>query len=190
MSNITKADYQLLKDEIRTEFTDFSIKKKRDSTLMNVINVALRIITLNQMKTFMTGFITTIGNTVYVPDSWKDRTVTSKWITLSHERVHMEQAKRHGRFLFSLLYLLVLPCVFAFYRTKFEKEAYEVSLRCILQAYGPKRLLSPAIKENMVKHFTTAQYFWMWIRKSDIEEWYDSTVLRLLDEEGYDENGD
>lgn len=189
MSTISDADYQLLIDELETEFPDFEIRKKSDSRLMKAIDIALRVITLNQMKTFMTSFITTIGNTVYVTDSWDKRNITAKWITLSHERVHMEQAREYGRIRFSLLYLLVLPCLFAFYRTRFEKEAYEVSLRCIVQAYGPKPVLDPNTKERFVEHFTTAQYFWMWVRRSDIEGWYDEAVARILDEEGYDSDG-
>jgi hypothetical protein len=184
MGTGTKTDYQVLKDEIITEFPDFKIKKKSDSTLMKVLDVLLRIITFNQMKSFMTGFITTIGNTVYVNEAWDDRSVTSKWITLSHERVHMEQSRDYGRVWFSILYLLVLPTVFAFYRTKFEKEAYEV-----LQAYGPDELLHPRTRERMVQHFTSSQYFWMWVKGSDIEEWYDETVAKIFEEEGLDEDG-
>lgn len=186
MGQIDEADYGLLLDELVTEFPEFEIKKKRDSTLMKVLNVLLRIITFNQMKTFLNGFITTIGTTVYVPDSWDSRSDVSKWVTLSHERVHMVQAKKYGRFLFSFLYLLCLPCLFAFYRTKFEKEGYETSLKCMVQAFGPGSVLDPNYREKIISHFTTAKYFWMWVRRSDIEEWYDNAVATILEEEGFE----
>ncbi len=180
-----------LERETRKEFPEFRIVPKAGNRFMRTLDVLLKIITFGQMKWFMPNFTTTIGYTIYTPERWGSMSELSRMIIIRHERIHMRQSKRYGRVLFSLMYLLwPIPIRRAYGRRKLEKEAYEVSLRCILQAYGPKRLLSPAIKENMVKHFTTAQYFWMWIRKSDIEEWYDSTVLRLLDEEGYDENGD
>lgn len=185
-SNITGDDYMLLMDEISMDFPDFEVIKKSDSTLMKAINIALRIITFNQMKTFMTSFTTTLGNTVYVPESWDIRDITSRWITLSHERVHMEQAKKYGRLWFSILYMLCLPALFAFYRTKFEKEAYEVSLRCQYQAYGPASFTDSS-KGHVVDHFTTGQYLWMWILSSGIEEWYDEVVLRIHEEDDHDD---
>jgi len=187
MAHITKnGEYQLLLDEIATEFDDFKIIKKSDSKLMKVINVLLRVITFNQIKTFMTSFTTTLGNVIYVPTKWEGSSLTARWLILNHERVHMQQAKKYGRFLFSVLYLLVLPGLFAFYRTKFEKEAYEASLRCQLYIYGPESLTNEHNKKHMVDHFTTHQYFWMWINRSSIEQWYDETVNKILEYEGYE----
>lgn len=176
-------EYQLLLDEIATEFSDFEIIQKSESKLMKTIDVLLRIITFNQMKTFMVHFVTTMGNKVYVPSSWSNWSTTAKWILLNHERVHMRQAKKYGRFLFSFMYLLVpVPLLFAYCRMKFEQEAYTVSLECQHEAFGAEALLNPEDKEWMIKHFTTGQYFWMWVYRPTIEKWYDKTVKRIIQE--------
>lgn len=176
---MTKEEYQKILDETKKEFSDFEILPKNKSVLMKFIDAALKIITFGQMKNFMTGFITTMGNKVYVPDAWDNSTLTSKSEIIRHERVHMRQAKKYGRFLFSLLYLVVpFPTVFAHFRKKFEQEAYEESLKALYEYHGEK-IFTPNLKEGMLAHFTTAQYFWMWPWKKDLEKWYDSSVERI-----------
>ena len=118
--------------ETKLEFPDFEIIEKKDSTLMKVIDVCLKVITLGQMNKFMTGFITTLGQKVYVTDSWKQGSLIRQTEILRHERIHMRQAKKYGRFLFSFLYLMVpLPAGLAYFRKKFEQEAYEESMRAL-----------------------------------------------------------
>ena len=175
-----KENYKNLLVEIKSEFSDFEIVEKEKSVLMKFIDAALKIITFGQMKFFMTNFITTIGNKVYVPGSWEDATATSKAEIIRHERVHMRQAKKYGRFLFSVLYLLVpLPSGLAYFRKKFEQEAYEESLRALYEYHGEKAF-TPALKERMIAHFTTAQYFWMWPFRKSVEAWYDEAVKKIL----------
>lgn len=175
--------YQDFIKEIKSEFPDFVVIPKNESKLMKVIDIALRIITFNQMKLFMTGFITTMGNKVYVPASWTQLDVRSQIEVLRHERVHMRQAKRYGRFLFSLLYLaLPFPIGVAYFRKKFEQEAYEESLRVKYEYYG-KKAFTPKLKESTLAHFTTAQYFWMWPWRKDLEKWYDEAVKKAMKKE-------
>lgn len=177
----TEADYARLQAETLEEFPDFKVVNKSGSWLMKAIDVSLKVITFGQMKQFMTGFITTLGSTVYVPDGWDDKPVESRLGVLRHERVHMRQAKRHGRFLFSLMYVLLpLPTVFAHFRKKFEQEAYEESLRALQEYYGDSVLKNPGIRSAMIDHFTSAEYFWTWPWKKSIAKWYDDTVARLL----------
>ena len=168
--------YDKLLEEVNEEFPDFKILKKSESSLMKTIGKLLKIISFGKMTTFMDSFITTIGTTVYVPDSWDARSVSSKAITMRHERVHMRQARDFGRIAFSLLYLfLPVPLIFAYFRMKFEKEAYEESLKAAYEYYGTK-LFTQALKDDIVQHFTSAEYMWMWPWKKSIEEWYDSVV--------------
>lgn len=177
----TEQDYGVLQDEVKAEFSDFRVLNKSDSWLMKTIDIALKVITFGQMKKFMTGFITTMGSTVYVPDGWSSKPVESRMGVLRHERVHMRQARRHGRFLFSAMYLLLpLPAVFASCRRKFEQEAYEESLRALQEYYGDAVLKNPGIRTAMIEHFTSAEYFWTWPWKKSIGQWYDDTVARLL----------
>lgn len=173
---MTKEEYEKILFDVKSEFSSFEILPKNKSVLMKVIDAALRIITFGQMKNFMTRFITVIGNKVYVPDSWEDNTLTSKAEIIRHERVHMRQSKKYGRFLFSFLYLVVpFPIGIAYFRKKFEQEAYEESLKALYEYHGEK-IFTPRLKEGMLAHFTTAQYFWMWPWRKDLEKWYDAAV--------------
>jgi len=171
--------FEALVTEVKEEFPNFYIEKKSDSTVMKFIDGFLKTVTLGNMNLFMTSFITTLGTTVYVPDGWNKWSVASRLEILRHERVHMRQAKKYGRILFSLAYLLFpLPFGCAYFRTKFEKEAYEESLRALYEYHGPD-VFSVELKNSFVRHFTTSEYLWMWPWKSSIETWYDSTVEKI-----------
>lgn len=165
--------------EIAKEFPNFKIRLKSQSWLMKTINVLLLILTFGRQKTFMTSFVTTLGSTVYVPDSWSSWNPTAQCITLRHERVHMRQSRKYGWLLFSLLYLFCwLPLWRAKWRTKFEMEAYEESMRSLLDYGGdPSNFV---YKAKMIRHFTSAEYGWMWTKEKDIEDWFDRTLSRLL----------
>jgi len=150
---------------------------------MKLIDSFLRVASLGKTKNFMTNFVTTIGSTVYVTEDWDILSSSTKAITLRHERVHMRQSKRLGRFLFSFLYLFApVPILFAYYRTKFEKEAYEESLKAYFEYYGSK-FFTPALKENVIHHFSSSEYLWMWINNRSIEEWYDNVVKEITKEQ-------
>lgn len=177
---ISKQDYDNLLIEVKKEFSDFEIINKKNSNLMLAIDKFLRIITFGKMNRFMTDFITTIGNKVYVPADWDKNSPATNSSTIRHERVHMRQNKKYGRFLFSLSYVLFpMPTLFAYFRTKFEMEAYEETLRTVHEYYGPK-VFTPGLRENIINLFVGPEYFWMWMRKKDIEKWYDSTVEKII----------
>ena len=165
--------------DVKNEFPDFVIKQKETSVLMKFIDAGLRIITLGKMKTFMTGFVTTIGAKVYVPQNWSNSTASSKLEVIRHELIHMRQARKYGRLWFSILYLfLPFPLVFSYYRKKFEQEAYEESLRALYEYHGQKAF-TDKLKSGIVAHFTTSQYFWMWPWRKSVEKWYDDFISKL-----------
>jgi len=164
-------------NELSKEFPKFKLVKKSSSTFMKVLNVLLRILTLNSQKYFMTKYITTINETIYVPDEWEKYDDRSKIVILRHERIHLRQKKKYTFFLFMLLYLfLPFPVFFAYFRTKFEKEAYEESISVKAALYGRNSIKSPEYKDFLVKQFTTSMYGWMWIFKGSIEQWVNETV--------------
>lgn len=176
---MSSMEYEKILAQTKAEFPQFEIFPKNRSVLMKFIDSALKIISLGQMKTFMTGFITTVGNKVYVPDSWDASSDTSKAEIIRHERVHMRQSKRYGRVLFSFLYLFFpLPLFLAYYRKKFEQEAYEESITALYEYHGEK-IFTSRLRNIVVDHFTTAQYLWMWPFRNNIEAWYDNFVLSL-----------
>ena len=177
--NVTKDDYDSLLLVIKKEFPDFKILKKSDSKLMKVIDMFLKVVTLGKMRSFMTNYTTTLGNTIYTSSEWDNRSVTTQISTLRHERVHMRQAKKHGKFLYSLMYILLpFPVGFALCRARFEMEAYEETLRTMYRFYGPA-VLTKATKETILGYFMGPDYFWMWPWKKSLEIWYDDFVEKL-----------
>jgi hypothetical protein len=181
MSSAEKIEeYEKILLETTKEFPDFKIIHKKDSRLMKLINVALQLITFGKMKSFMTDFITTLGTKIYVNEKWDSLSPLGKAIVIRHERVHMRQAKKYGRLLFSILYLVVpFPIGIAYFRKKFEQEAYEESIRAAHEYYGD-RIFTNEMREKTISHFTTAEYFWMWPWKKDLNRWYSSIIKKVI----------
>jgi hypothetical protein len=169
---------------IKGEFPDFKLKEKSNSTLMQIVNVLLHALTFGYMDEFMTRFITTIGNTIYVHSKWytSDLSDEEKIVILRHERVHMRQRRKYGSFLYTLMYVfLPFPCVFSYYRMKFEQEAYEETFRAQVDYFPNANWLGESFhKKWIMKYFVSAEYFWMWPFKKSVSDWYDSAVEKAL----------
>lgn len=173
------SEYGKLLDEIKSEFPKFEIIKKEDSFLMKVMDILLKIVTFWKMKLFMTQFVTTNGYKVYVPSNWPIIVDDLKVCVLRHERVHMRQIKRYTHFWFTLSYLFVLPTIFAYFRKKYEQEAYEETIRYMANLCGVEAVKGKDFRDDIIGHFTSAQYFWTWPFRKSIENWYDSFVVTL-----------
>lgn len=168
-----------LNADIGREFPSFKVVYKAESTLMRAVNVVLSIVTLGNSKMFMSDFTTTIGNTVYVPSTWSMMSTASQCVTLRHERVHMRQAKKMSFLLFALLYVFFpLPLGLAWCRAKFEMEAYAETLRA-WNEYGAN-ITQTGFRQDVIDHFLTGQYGWMWPFRKSIETWYDLTASQVL----------
>ena len=169
--------------ETRKEFPDFVVKAKVNSKLMLLINRFLLILTFGGMKTFMTTYTTTMGNTVYVPSQWALWTEQSKVRILRHERIHMRQAKKYTRLLFSFLYLFVpLPIGYAYFRAKFEMEAYEETIRAAFEQGGVKAVEDSEFRAHIINQFTGPAYLWMMPDRVKMFSWYTKTVAKLESE--------
>jgi hypothetical protein len=170
---------KVLMAEILSEFPSFRLLVKGESRLMKVIDVLLRVLTLGRTKTFLTDFVTTIGYTVYAPQSWLDDPAPfNLLVTLRHERVHMRQRRKYGMFLFSLLYLFVpLPAGLAYFRMAFEREAYTESLMAAAElGHVPEIVYDAGWRDVVIPAFTGPAYFWMWPFKKSVTAWYQSTA--------------
>ena len=162
-------DFDKLVQLTKKEFPSFEIINKKNSFMCKAINVFLQIITFGQMKTFMTNFITTIGSKIYVPDGWDNNSDFSKYIVLYHERVHMKQKKKYTMPLFTFLYLLFpLPVGLAWFRLKFELEAYAAALEEMYFKLGYKYGYDEEI-DAIIKHMTSSEYFWTWYSKKYVK---------------------
>ncbi len=168
---------------MEAEFKGLRFMSKRDSDLMLICDALLRVITFGAMRTFLSDYTTVIGRTIYMPTRWSETSEIERMITLRHERVHLRQRDRYGTVCFCLAYLF-LPCpfVFSYFRMKFEKEAYEETLRATLELHldGATRLRSKKLREHIIRNFTGPDYFWMWPFRRSLEAWYDSFVDELL----------
>lgn len=172
--------YTDLIENLREEYKT-TLVYKDNSKFMRLLNVLLLIVTFGGQRQFMTRFTTTIGKTIYVPREWEQYPVAEKITILRHERIHLRQAKRYPLFVFSFLYLFFpLPLFLAYYRAKFEKEAYEESMRSDADLYGGMVLYQKSYSDFIQSQFTSSAYGWMWPFKDSINKWYLDTVERIL----------
>jgi hypothetical protein len=176
--------YAKIVDQLIREFPAFSIVHKEDSLLMKTIDIIFKIFTFGKLGNFMTNFVTTIGEKVYVPTSWNALPEVARAITLRHERIHMLQKKRYGALVFFFKYLFwPMPFLFAKARRDYEMEAYEESMRARLELLGTSQFADPEYRHHMVLVFTGPSYLWMWRSKSDILDWYDDAMKRISSED-------
>lgn len=166
--------------EVQVEAPTFRIVRKSDSKLMRAIDVLLRVVTLGSQDRFMTHYHTTLGNTLYVGDTWDGLDDRTKAIVLRHELAHIRQQKKFGPLGYAVTYLFfVFPVGFAYGRALIEWQAYSETIRATLEIKGPDAAKSPVLKQQIISQFTGPSYLWMWPFRSQIESWY-SDALRTL----------
>lgn len=181
-------------------FPDLQIKYKDKSPLMKLLG---KLLFFN--KSFMTGYTTTIGSTVYYPSASyiKVRPISSS-VVLLHELIHVYDAKRLTKPLFGALYLspqilallclplfwfswplaLILMLFFlspipSYFRMYFERRAYLTSLYCMYRL-GQLKDFDPKLEnqsKRFTEHFTTSQYYFMWPFKDITQNFNDAIVL-------------
>jgi hypothetical protein len=171
--------------ELRAEFPAFRIVDKRQSTLSIAIDGALRLVTLGAQRHFMTRYHTVIGDTLYVCPAWHDMSDIARVVLLRHERVHLRQRRRYGFVPFAILYLVPLfPLGLAYFRARFEWEAYIETLRATAELRGAAALHDPALRRELVRRFVGADYGWMWPFPRTIERWYEAAVSEITTDLG------
>jgi hypothetical protein len=165
-------------EEIRRDFPSFSIRQKRDSRLQWAIHVALSVVTLGGMRTYLTAYHTVLFGTLWVPETWEVTPDEDRYILLRHERVHLEQRRRLGDVRMTFQYLFwVLPLFLAWGRARLEWEAYEETLRATAEIHGRAR--AEALRERIVARFTGPDYGWMWPFPAAVNRWFDEAMRRL-----------
>jgi len=161
--------------KVRKEFPNFQVVPKSSSLLMRILGT---IMFFN--KAFMTKYLTTFGYWVWVPTLWPDYADCRKESLLRHEAVHLRQQKRFGFLLFAFLYLFFpLPLGLAYFRARFEMEAYAESMRAQSEYFGVDMLKNPEVKTFYVSQFTSGAYGWMWPFPVAVGSWYDETVKKI-----------
>jgi len=135
------------------------------------------MLTFGQMTTYLSAYHTTLGQRIYVPDGWADKSEDSRYVVLCHERIHMRQFRRFTWPGMTLLYLLVpLPMGLAYFRAHFEMEAYAESVRAAAEVWGLAHVRDPVYRDHILAQFGSASYGWMWPFRAANERWYESAV--------------
>ncbi|MFK7998306.1 MAG: hypothetical protein AB8H86_01870 [Polyangiales bacterium] len=170
-------------DELRAEFPRLRIIDKDGDAFSLAIDRFLRVITFGGQSRYCAGYVTTIGQTIYLPEGWSRRCATERYITLRHEAVHLRQFRRLSLVGMSLLYILpILPLGLAYGRARLEWEAYEETLRATAEVRGIERARDPALRARIVTQFVGPAYGWMWPFRSAIESWIDGSLARISEE--------
>lgn len=189
------------KDKLIKEFPQVSIKYKDKSLFMKFLGFVLFF---NQK--FMDRYVTTIGNTIYFPSEKSfDENNLVNHITLLHELVHVIDFKKN--LFFSILYLMpqimffigaliglfiswkivLISLIFllpwpAYWRMKYEKRAYTISLYA-MQKINVKynNLFFDLRKEadRIAQQFSGSMYYFMWPLK-DIKKYFSDTAELLI----------
>lgn len=175
----------VLMSKILEHFPKLQIKFKDQSIFMKFLGTLLFF-----NKEFMKTFTTTIGSTIYYPsqDFFNTRPVSSLVILL-HELVHMNDAKKISKYLFSFLYLspqilapfsllllffswkLAIPLTILFlcpvpsyFRMLFEKRAYMASLYVMKKLADKNKYTINLVdqKDFFLTQFKKSFYYYMW----------------------------
>lgn len=145
--------------------TEYKLVNKSQSKFMKLLSYLLFF-----NKDFMSGYITTVGRTIYAPRGFIDK------ITLAHELVHVADYNKYG-ILFYLSYLFCLPAVWTM-RSFWEKRAYRVTIQLTYQE-APRDAMSAEFKEWICSQFTGSNYLYMNPFKKSVEAWFDSVIKEL-----------
>lgn len=167
-------------DALRREFPRLRLVDKRGDALSRVIDRALRVLTLGGQSAYLTRYVTTMGQTIYLPEGWYARDDLDRYCVLRHEAVHLRQSRRYGRLGIALIYLLpIVPLGLAWGRARLEWEAYSETLRATAEVRGVAALDAPELRAHIVSQFTGPAYGWMWPFPRVVSGWYDAVVAEL-----------
>jgi hypothetical protein len=172
--------YDALVASLRAELPGFRIVHKDRSPLHKVIHYALCALTFGRMTSYLEGYQTTIGRTVYVTSDWDDWDDDRRYVTLRHEAVHLRQFRTFSVPVMAVLYVLLpLPMGLAWFRAYFEKAAYAETIRAAAEVWGPAYPRRAQYRQYVIELFTGASYGWMWPFRRALERWYDDVLASL-----------
>ncbi len=152
------------------------IVRKDQSTFFKILGWLVYAFTFGKNSSFTTGYITTINKTIGVPSTWDSFGDLAKLEILTHEMVHVAQAKKWTFILFGFLYLFIfLPLGLAYFRYVFEREAYVVGFKKLMQ-YDPSPETRARCIDHGVTNMTTGQYGWAWPFPKSVRAWFESQL--------------
>ena len=180
--------FKLLLDRVQEEIPGAQVVLHQNSRLMTVVHWILRVIF--RQKNVSRNYVTTIGRTIYVPNTFNKWPNDSKYKVLRHELIHLRQFRkwpfsflgikglwRINALIFGFCYLTVFPAKITM-RAVFEKEAYKQSM---LAAYELGQINMDDLEEleawaqDMEHIFGSGAYFYM-ARKGHGHKWAYETL--------------
>lgn len=166
---------------MQREFPSFRLREKRTSRAQRAIGAALAALTLGGMRTYVSGYHTVMFGTLWVSEGWEAMGDLERYVLLRHERVHLVQARRWGVVPMGLAYLLFpLPLGFAYCRARIEWEAYEETLRALVEVRGLEA--ARAQRAWLKARFVGPDYGWMWPFPRAFDRWFDDAIAALARE--------
>ncbi len=176
----SEARYAALVEALRAEIPGFRVLRKDRSAVHRVIHHALVVITLGQMRSYLDSYQTSIRRTVYVTPDWDTWDADRRYVTLRHEAVHLRQFRRFTLPGMAVLYVLLpLPMGVAWFRARFEKEAYAESIRAAAEVWGSAYPRRASYRAYILDQFVGPSYGWMWPFRPGLERWYDQVLASL-----------
>lgn len=204
---------QLYLDEVASKYAkDIKLKSKANPNWL--LKLIAPIVGLFN-DSFMTGYITTLGNTIWYPEGWLDRgDVKSRLSTIAHECIHIKQGAEQGSvlhaflylfpqslavlsllaflaipfglwWLLCLLFLLCLAPIPAPFRYMKELEAYRVKLIFFKYAWNSNDDMMRWAKDHVIKNMSSSDYYFCWPFKNRILK--DLNNKKALEKEQYQE---
>lgn len=171
---------ETLLDEIRAEFPRVRIIPKPESRFQRVIDRVLKVVSFGQIKDYLDGYHTTVGQRIYVTGDWEQISRNRRYLTLRHELIHVRQFRRYTLPLMAVLYVLLpLPVGLAWFRAHFEKQAYAEEVRAAAELYGVEHVRAAGFRDNIIEQFTGPAYGFMWPFRRSLERWYDRILAGL-----------
>jgi len=150
-------------------------KDKKQEWLWKAIDWVLRIVSFGKLKKASTKYTTTLGNRIYYPSGWSiDHITPNDYVILCHELKHVRQyitlgdgSVWCGFIIFILLYLFIpFPIGLAYFRYRFEREAYRISWYTALEL---------GLKPNLdwyIDALSGSAYLWAWPFKKMVRTWF------------------
>jgi hypothetical protein len=146
------------------------------------LHYIVMVVTFGGNRNFLEGYYTTIGPWVGVPKNWEKRSAESRQAVLEHELQHIKQCAWFGFGspivglpVYTILYLLLpLPIGFAYFRWRFEREAYAHGINIKLQ-WEPHRRAE--LIDGAVLQMTSGKYGWTWPFKASVRRYFEKHVV-------------
>lgn len=166
--------------QLKVEFPRLRVVSKRDDRLSHLIDRLLRVVTFGAQKAYLSAYVTTLGQSIFVPEDWERRSDADRYIVLRHEAVHLRQFRLLSWPLMSLLYVLpILPLGLAAGRAWLEWQGYAETLRATAEIKGMDAARDPTLHEHIVRQFTSGAYGWMWPFPRDVRRWIGRHLQRI-----------